>query len=51
MLAGAVKKKVADDLIQKKKKFPLVKKQEQQPVAVAPPVTPAVSGAPVMVVG
>ena len=47
LLCYAVKKKIAADVIQKdeelKKKFPLVKKQ-QAPVAVAPPVSPAVSG-------
>ena len=47
LLCCAVKKKIADDVIQKdkllkKKEFPLVKKQS--PVAVAPPVSPAVSG-------
>ena len=48
LLCCAVKKKIADDVIQKdeqlKKKFPLVKKQQQSPVAVAPPLSPAVSG-------
>ncbi len=48
VLRCAVKKKIADDVIQKdeqlkKKKFPLVKKQQQSPVAVTPPVS-AVSG-------
>ncbi len=46
-LMFAVKKKVA----LKKKKFPLVKKQQQQPVAEAPPATPTVSGAPVVETG